>query len=542
MKIVKFTKIFLVCFLLPFISCVEDEGNYTYEDKSIITIDIPVEISVLANAEYIDIKPVITSSVEGDIEEGNPNFEFSCMRSGDSSERWVDLNPEKKKDIYMMANLGVGTYTCYYAVTDKRTGVAHKQLFKIKVVSTTYEGWMILCDEGEERRARLDMLAQLSSTRYVAAYDVIKRTSDVPEMYRAASLGFFANRRGTIGNNIVFMTETGGYILDNTSLEMSGASELKTTRFASSPEDNIVNFTCIPRNDVTNHDAIISVSKEGNAFAWYTQASGGAFEDPINTSVRGSQPEYKVAPFVGATLKRNDNLPNYGVALLYDITNHRFIGWDSDRDSKQTCYPLTDPAASEKKFSFNTGGMNLVTMINTAFSGGIVYCVMQDGSKRHIYAINLSNKDFKQDGCYLDIQAPNFDKATCFAASSQYPVIYYGYANKVYAYNTATKETKEAITFDAKEEITLLKFNMYDEPEGVALLTGKMSEEFKAAFTARQFELIVGTYNKEVTDSNGGILRFYQTSSPGMTLTFKPGWEYKGYARIKDVRYKEVRP
>jgi len=26
-----------------------------------------------------------------------------------------------------------------------------------------------------------------------------------------------------------------------------------------------------------------------------------------------------------------------------------------------------------------------------------------------------------------------------------------------------------------------------------------------------------------------------------MKLTLKPGWEYSGFAKIKDVRYKEVR-
>ena len=37
------------------------------------------------------------------------------------------------------------------------------------------------------------------------------------------------------------------------------------------------------------------------------------------------------------------------------------------------------------------------------------------------------------------------------------------------------------------------------------------------------------------------LLRFYDVSGSGMKLTLKPGWEYSGFAKIKDVRYKEVR-
>lgn len=535
---------FASCLLM---ACTEDKGNYTYETKTVITIDsIADEISVLANAEYIDLKPVITSNIEGVIEEGNPNFEFTCMRAY-SDPKWVDMNPEHTKDIHLMADMPVGTYLCYYAVTDKRTNITTYKTFNLKVVSTTYEGWMVLCNEGSDERVRLDMLAQLSSTRYVAAHDVIQFKGEEPVLYHAASLGLFSNQR-SIGNKIVLMSQSDAYILDNTDLSTSEAFELKKSLFASANADHIVNFTCIPCYDENsyfsagNHAAILCVSEEGNAFVWNTLETGAAFEDPVNTSVRGGTPEYKVAPFVGASLQRSSGLSAYGVALLYDETNHRFIGWDSKRDNKQTCYPLEEPAAGDKKFNFHTGSMSLVAMLNTAFSQGVTYCIMQDGAQRHIYAINVTTNDFVQVGSYENISAPDFDKATCFAASSQYPVIYYAYRNKVYAYYLPTGTATEAITLDANEEVTLLKFNMYDDPSGVENLTTKMDEAFKEEFTQRQFELIVGAYDNATTDNNGGILRFYKTSSPGTTLSLKPGWEYSGYAKIKDVKYKEVRP
>ena len=50
-------------------------------------------------------------------------------------------------------------------------------------------------------------------------------------------------------------------------------------------------------------------------------------------------------------------------------------------------HPLEDP--ENKNFSYNTGNMDLVCMLNTSFSEGMVYCIMQEDGKRHIYEVNL---------------------------------------------------------------------------------------------------------------------------------------------------------
>ena len=78
MNILKISRLNMLWFCLLAIACAEDKGNYTYEDKAVITIDsISSMLSVLANAEYIDLKPVVTSNLEGIIDERNTNFEFT---------------------------------------------------------------------------------------------------------------------------------------------------------------------------------------------------------------------------------------------------------------------------------------------------------------------------------------------------------------------------------------------------------------------------------------------------------------------------------
>lgn len=538
-------KLMLFLNVLLVLSCTEDKGNYSYRDKQVITVEgIPQERACLSGSDYIDLHPVITSSIDGNIDGENPKYAFLYEQMNSEGE-WKTV--AQTKDLYMLASLSSGKHAFRFSVTDKENGITTLQLFYIQSTTVTSEGWLVLCNEGPEERVRLDMLTQIDMERIIPTHNVLLKAEGVPEMFHACNLGFYSNQTPN-RNKIVIMSENSAYLVPTADEQgyteittLNEYNELKQSLFASSPDDHLVCFTPVTSTArIAEHDAVLCVSKEGNAFAWNTVASYSSFENPINTSQRGEKPEYRVAPFIGASLARPLNRA-YGTALLYDTDNHRFIGWDGkdqNETRKQTCYPLEDPV--NKKFSFNTGNMDLVCMINTAFSNGVVYCIMQDGNKRHLYAINVSTDDFTQEGCYLDIQAPDFDKATCFSASSQYPVIYYAFQNKLYAYNYSTQEYQET-SLDAKEEITMLTFHRFDHPMGLYTGICKNNDEKYAVYRERENRLIVGSYNTTVTDNNGGILRFYDIASPGTNLVLAPGWEYTGYAKIVDVKYKEIR-
>ena len=536
----------IALFMLLLASCAEDKGNYEYSDKEIITISgIPEQISVLANAENIVITPTITSNLRGEIGDNHADFEFSCQRKEDN--KWVEMcsNPQTK-DINMLADISAKQHTCRYVVTDKATGVRTSFLFYINATTTTSEGWILLCNEESTNNVRVDMLSHISMNRIVPAYNVVKFSEEVPTLQGPRSLIFIASWRAW-GNKIIMSSETDSYLIPCEGNQygfgaiqpVTGAQELKISLFLTTPEDHIVKCTNIPFNGLTAHSAVLAISKEGNVFAWDHTVAGAGFEYPINTSTRGGDVEYKVAPFVGVSRDRYWSQKAYGIALLYDIDNKRFIGWDSENDNngsvRQKCYPMQNP--TNMKFDVTNTGLDLVSIVNTLSNA---LCIMQDGNKRHIYSINVLTKEFNHDGLYEDIQAEHFNDATLFEASCQYPVIYYAYQNKVYSYNYATGENKKAVELPAGEEVTMIKFNRYDDPyAGVYDLIKDAVE--KAEFAARENELIVASYESASTEDNGGHLRFYQTTSPGVDLTLKPGWEYSGFAKIVDAVYKEVR-
>ena len=84
----------------------------------------------------------------------------------------MDLNPAKTL-IWITLAFVANTYIGWFSVTDKRSGVQTSATFDIKVSSLTYEGWMVLCNEGEQERVRMDMISVISAERVIPAYDVL---------------------------------------------------------------------------------------------------------------------------------------------------------------------------------------------------------------------------------------------------------------------------------------------------------------------------------------------------------------------------------
>ena len=555
-KFLKLSQYAGICFSMFLFSCSEDKGNYDYTEKQVITIDgIPESISVESELDYIDFKPTVTSAIDGELTEENENYTFLYQKKN-SEGKWVDV--EEGKDIYQLAKLPTGSHPFVFSVTDNRTGVKALKLFMVDAKTSTSEGWMVLCNVGAEKQARMDMLTQIDLDRIFPKHDVLVYANESLKLTDAKKIGFSSSQTKN-RNRIVMMAGNGSYLLPTSDdqcykefVKVTGVNDFKKNLFMSKVDDNIVNFVTVPANIwKPDHDAQLCVSDAGNVYACNTKETMTAFESAINTSKRGDDPEYKVAPFIGVSLSRNLG-SRYGAALLFDTDNHRFIGWHGvSEPAKQTCYPLEDPAPAEKKFSFQTGSMDLVSMVNTNLSEGLVYCIMQDGSNRHIYAINLADDTFKQFGAYLNLNLPNFDKATLFAASSQFSVIYYAYKNVVYAYNYLTKSCVEALTLPAGEEVTMIKFDRIDHPWGVSgLLDGKPQADVKTElFLKRENQLIVGSFNAAEGD-NGGMLRFYNTDKNGMELNLHKDklsdgkdrtWEFDGYGQIVDIKYKEVR-
>lgn len=539
----KINKIFIIfCLAGLLTSCYKDLGNYSYKEKTIITIsDIPALIEVLGDAEKIVLTPTITSSDEGLIKADNPNFEYkytlqyaSGGRMNTNDGLWLLLNPRGNRNLDTIANLVPNTYLMLFSVKDKRTGVETTTTAQLKVTSTTYEGWFVLCEEGSEARVRMDFISKLGDNRYVPAYDIFA-SRNFPNFTKAYGVFFHPTLYANPGDRVLVMTGAGTYIPDRETFIFNkdiNVSNIKYSQFMTDnyPNDNPAYFYT---STSFGGGRDLLVTDKGNAFCLYGGLAGAIYQDPINTTVRSSAPEYKLAPFIGLKEFTTGTGRSVGCALFYDKDNKRFIGWSSlSQASAQITTPLQDPPANEMIFSYKTG-MDMVHMESTRFSGGVTFAVMQDNTgKRHIYGLNYpSNYTVGQHSLINNVPAPEFNQATAFAFSSQYAFTYYAVGNKVYSYDRGTNTTNVVLTLPAGEVVTKLKFILIQNDLSYA-------KSFTQAFIEAQYNLVVGSYNSSLGKS-GGSVRIMKVVNSSNSLTQLNKWD--GFAKVVDIAYRERR-
>ena len=522
-----------LCCSMLLASCYEDKGNYVYSEIEQIEISLPTSLSVMANSEYIKFEPEIVSSVAGKIEDGNDTYEFNCKVDYRHTDQetgeymyWLDINPDKKKNINHFAKIPQGSYTLWYSVTNKETGLTTNAKCPMTVLTSTYEGWLVLSNEGTDKSVRLDMISKNSKGESLVSVDIVG--DNAPELKEATQIALYPSMYAG-QEAVLLMSEDGAYRLDVDKLTMLERNNMKLTDFIVSnvPGEPVSLISVCGPGTWIAPTSRFCVTTEGNAYAIRSAVSGASFEDPMNTTISGGEPTYKVSPMTGTSMARPGNST---CVLCYDVTNKRFVGWNYNSTPNNLMFTLTDPEGADRKFSYQTG-MELVHMEGTRYSDGLVYSVLQDAQgKRHIYGINLSGSRFTQEVLYNDIATEHFDDATDYAFHSQFPFMFYSYGNKVYSYNLGSGAITQVLELPAGETVTKLKFNLYVNAE-LGYLNNQNEE-----FMAKQLDLIVAYTTGE---ENCVIVLFYDIDTAGQMSQME---EYKGFGDyIVDVTYRERR-
>jgi len=525
-----FTPVAALTMLLT--SCYEDKGNYSYAELDEVTITLPDKIAALSKSEYIEFTPKVVSKFDGEIKADNPNYEFgakinySHRNEDNETELWLDINEAKTLSVKYFADLPAADYTLWYYVTNKQTGVTYNAKGKVSIGSTTYSGWMVLSNNGADKKSRLDIIFNDSEGKPRCAYDLLG--DKAPDIKDAVRLHFYPSVFATsdvFGRKeaIYLLSHSGSYRLHNTTLQTQPTYNIKALEFiygdpAKVPGEPIAMANVYVYSNNPGGKALVTDS--GDFYIINKSGAGTTFEYLRNTDVLGNPATYKLAPFIATGMAR----PSGYSALLYDDTNKRFMYFYVYNYEVLTA--CVDPE-NNKLFSFTTG-MDIVHMEGTKFSSNVVYSVLQDASNtRHVYAINMSGwGNPTQEALYENITASHFNEATHYAFHSQYPFMFYSYGNKIYCYNLATKTVTDEITLDASETVTCIKFNLFQYSTSALPALAEIE--------SRQYELIVGSGNGQ---ENGGKVRFYNVSDQGKVSLNE---EFSGFGEdVVDVTYRE---
>lgn len=130
--------LYTACWIFLLISCAEDLGNYDYRELSSPVVTGIDEKIPVRKFERLQLTP----QIEGEqFTEEDYQFEWKVIPQADAVTATV-IGNERILDYEVV--LAEGTYTLYFTITNRTSGLFWQQTYELEVTQTTSEGWMVL--------------------------------------------------------------------------------------------------------------------------------------------------------------------------------------------------------------------------------------------------------------------------------------------------------------------------------------------------------------------------------------------------------------
>lgn len=496
--------------------CSYDKGNYDYIELSDPEISGIEDMSVLTLSE-LKIVPEFGEGFDQtlydykwEVIDNNGGIDSEEIGTGRTLDYEVKLQP--------------GSYTLYYTVTEKASGVFWRKQATLTVSSSTSEGWMVLCSDGG--RARLDFISDVTGE---VSEDILSSGS-MPQWNGPRRIQWLSDKTDESSPFYLFTDE--------------GATRLGKDAFEWRPEYDFsyevaVNETVLPHSIVSAGFGKVVVS-EGNAYYCEVMGFDGLYGSAVN---RG----FKVSDYVGANVLATQVYA--AVYLLYDVDNKKlkafcpllvandFGGLEpvADMDEFAQIADGMNPGAGLLGSAFQTWpeGYDCLYMENTRYAPGndkmgMTYVILTREDECMLYGVQLGDLVLKFDCTYTLGKGFCGDLSGCtdimkegnlYAFSSIKNYMYYASGGNVYRVNLSQTPLKEELQFTLEgEDITLLKFNLYQKPENMQ----------------KSYDLIVGSSRR-----GEGILRVYEGNDSEGDFSKVEPTVFDGFKDIVDVTYKE---
>lgn len=498
-------------------SCSRDLGNYTYSELTEPEISGIEDCSVLT---FSDLS--ITPSFREDFDESLYTFQWKAVNMNGTTEP-TEIGTQRNLD-YNVA-LPPGQYALYYTVTRKDNGIYWQKEVTLSVNSSTSQGWMVLCSDNS--RARLDFVSDVTGQ---ISRDILA-AGPMPVMHGPRKIQWLSDKTDASSPYYLLTDE--------------GATRLGKDAFEWKPEYDFsyevaVQEKLIPHSIVPAGFGKVTVSS-GKAYYCEIMGFDGLYGSAVNK-------DFAVSEYVGANMLATQVYA--AVYLLYDTDNKRMMAYCPLLAAGElgSLEPLTgmdefkniadgmNPGAGVLGDAFDLWpeGYDCVYMENTRYDPGnakmgMTYLMLTDGTSCYLYGVQLGDILCYADCTYVLGKGYYGDLSGCkdilkegniYAFSSLKNYMYYACGSDVYRVDLSQEPLKEELQFSLDgEEITCLKFNLYQKSENMQ----------------KSYNLIVGS----VTAKGEGIMRVYEgRESDGDFRSVSPV-TYRGFAKIKDVTYKE---
>lgn len=486
--------LFLLTATLVFSACYKDKGNYDYNDINEAQIEGIADEYTVALGEQFAITPVLKFSMDAGNDSSKYSYEWIALR------RDGVLPGDVRKDLAVTRNLDLtitippGPYRAYYRITDKNSGVQWQKSFNLTVVSSIYEGWMLMNDVNGE--TRVDMIS-VDTTSYKTIIDVLGTTaSGIPESIFGKPLFINCYPYDPTFYGVYIGTDKGTTKIHPETFKYDFTYNIKYEFVSNIPENFAVDYmTNLGGNTAWMHGT------DNNVYYYYRifQLKYGLPVNHVKNEV--------------ASFKANKHIATNGSssAVLYDDDNRRFVR-HINNEATSTLMP------EGTLFDFNTG-KDLVYMTYSAYNGGEVFAILNDPADSKYWLARFTFGASIAQVYYEEMSAIDIENAGNFAVSPEFGYIMYNAGNKLYSYDFNNKASKLMLDYGARN-ISLLKFHHF--------LLGKYAE--------LRNQLIVCSNEEGNTASSGKMELFRVKPVQG---DFELTNQYTGLGKIVSLSYRE---
>lgn len=449
------TKLILILLILLAWGCTMDEGNYNYNAINELKITGIEKSYSTFSGEYFKITPNLNATMDDNKDPNRYSYE------------WVAIDPSKlvsesktiiakTKNFDDVLKLPPAKYILYYFVKDTVTGVTWKQTTELNVVSSIYEGWLVIGDV--DGKARLDMISILPGvTTHRVINDVLDASGSALKLKgKAVDVECFVN---PVSSPLMY----GIYV----TASESGTSRLHENSFAWSQNQNIAYETVGGAFDTnfgvdfmksTGFSENFIYSKGDIYFYFRTfQTKYGLPQNKVATETK----TFYAAPFIA------ENGGSTGNPVFYDQTARRFIRYNVYAG---TCSTMPPVVVSPTVLDWNNTNCDLIYMTTSAFNFNENFAVLKNISTGKFHLLRF-NRGLAQTYYKEILNAPDFDKATKFAVSPDSGYLFYAVGGKLYEYDNGTQSAKLMLDKGA-EQITFIGFDVRSKDFSKKLIVG----------------------------------------------------------------------
>lgn len=433
--------------------CVSDEGNYDYNEINEFNVTGIEKEYTVYTGDYFKIAPNLNPTLD---DGSDPNrYEYS----------WVAVNPAKlpidsrtiistTKDLDGILKLPPAKYTVYYFIKDKVTGVNWQQpTFTLNVVSSIYEGWLVLGDVNG--KARLDMISYIPNAPSRVITDVLDASGSALKLSgKAVDVDCVMQAVGTTYGIYVTASESGTARIDPDSFSWVQSQNLAYETVGGAFETNFgVDFM---KSASAGENLIYS---KGDIFSYYRvyQVKYGLPQNKVNTETKN----FYAAPFIA------ENGGGLGSPIFYDKDNRRFLRYNV---STSVCSAMPPVTGSATVLDWSNTNSDLVYMTTSSFNSAENFAVLRNISTGKYHLLRFS-RALAQNYFKEIINAPDFDKATKFAVSPDAGYLFYVVGGKLYEYDNGTQSAKLMLD-KGSEEITYIEFHARSKSYAKNLVVG----------------------------------------------------------------------